>query len=398
MDEPVDRQPPVWVIPRESETELAIREAGKTLARLSVVPFYQRVGRATLWMGGVAGVNTDPSQRERGLARRLLTFAVDWMRDQGYDWTGLFGIPNFYTRFGYASALPEHELTIATVRAEMAQLRHAIRPMRQTDEERKALLQVYEAANRMTTGTVVRDPNRWKGFLKGPGWGTIPAVIVAVDPAGSDEEIRGYAVYHKFSDGVVVGEISALDYKAYESMLAYFARLGVERRTDRLIFLVPPSHPLTQIARRYGCQHQVRFPADRDGMWQVLNLVPLMEKMVVEFEARLQAAGILPGPGSKGVIGDKQDERAVEGIVLDVGECGSVSLVAERGALVAEAGARPGLPSFALSQQTLVQLLLGYRTIQEVIETSQAAGAPGSDWLEALFPAVDGVMWWPDRF
>ena len=120
MYEVVNQQPPVWVIPRESDTELAIKEGGRTLARLAVVPFHQRVGRALLWMGGVAGVNTDPVAREQGLARRLLTFAVEWMRDQGFDWSGLFGIPNFYTRFGYASALPEYELVIATARAEMA--------------------------------------------------------------------------------------------------------------------------------------------------------------------------------------------------------------------------------------------------------------------------------------
>ena len=101
------------------------------------------------------------------------------------------------------------------------------------------------------------------------------------------EKIRGYAVYHKYSDGVSVAEISALDYETYESLLSYFASLGVERRTDRLVFHVPKSHPIAQIARRFGCLWQVRYPADRDGMWRVLNLVPLMQKMVVEFEARL---------------------------------------------------------------------------------------------------------------
>lgn len=390
MDEPVDRQFPVWVIPRDSETELVIRENGEALARLHVIPFHQRVGRATLWMGGIAGVNTSPARREQGLARRLLTFAVAWMRDQGFDWTGLFGIPNFYTRFGYASALPEHELTIATVRAEQARMRHQVRPMRPTDEEREALLSIYEAANKTTTGTIVRDPARWKGFLKGPGWGTIPAVVVAVDSNGPGEEIRGYAVYHKFGDGVTVAEISALDYATYESLLAYFAQLGVERRVDRLVFLVPKSHPVARIARRFGCQYQVRYPADRDGMWQVLNLVPFMRKLAVEFQARLQAAGLLDGLGSQG--------DAPQGIVLDVGELGSVSLVIQGGNLTVEAGARPGLPGFALSQQALVQLLLGYRTIEEVIQTSKAADAAVTRWLEALFPEVEGVMWWPDRF
>lgn len=203
-------QNPVWVIPREFDTVLAIkadgRADGRTLARLAVVPFYQRIGRATLWMGGVAGVNTDPASREQGLARRLLTFAVEWMRDQGFDWSGLFGIPNFYTRFGYASALPEYELTIATARAEGARLSHLVRPLQGSEQERRALLDIYQTANATATGTVLRDPRRWKGFLKGPGWGTIPAVVVAIERNVSSHEdgaISGYAVYHKYSDDVL---------------------------------------------------------------------------------------------------------------------------------------------------------------------------------------------------
>lgn len=386
--ENVNRQTPVWIIPRESDTELAIRAEGRTLARLAVVPFHQRVGRATLWMGGVAGVNTDPAAREQGLARRLLTFAVEWMRDQGFDWSGLFGIPNFYTRFGYASALPEYELTIPTARAEAARMCHHVRPLQGNEHERLALLDIYQAVYATATGTVLRDPERWKGFLKGPGWGTIPAVVVAVDrsdryPHG--EKILGYAVYHKYSDGVTVAEISALAYSVYESLLAHFARLGVEKRASTLKFLVPKSHPLTEIARRFGCTWTVRFPADRDGMWRVLNLVPLMRKLAVEFEARLKEAGLF-------------GTHPIPGIAIDTGECGSVSLYAKGDGLAVAPGFRDGLPQVSLDQQTLVQLLLGYRAIDEVLETQGLTASPAAPWLRALFPEVEGVLWWPDRF
>ena len=110
-------------------------------------------------------------------------------------------------------------------------------------------------------------------------------------------------MYHKYSDGVTVAEIDALAYSVYESLLAHFARLGVEKRASTLKFLVPKSHPLTEIARRFGCTWTVRFPADRDGMWRVLNLVPLMRKLAVEFEARLKEAGLFgtrPIPGHHG--------------------------------------------------------------------------------------------------
>ena len=104
-----------------------------------------------------------------------------------------------------------------------------------------------------------------------------------------------------------------------------------------------------------------------------------------------------PGSRAAGHLLDQQT-GATRGIAFDTGECGSVSLFVEQGSLVVSGGIRPDLPRFSLTQQTLVQLLLGYRSIDEVIEAEGIAGAPGVDWLVALFPEQESVLWWPDRF
>lgn len=137
-------------------------------------------------------------------------------------------------------------------------------------------------------------------------------------------------------------------------------------------------------------------------MWRVLNLVPLMQKLAIEFEARLKEAGLLSvrhfGAGGSSPSLEIEGSDGVRGIALETGECGSVSLYVEHGALTVASGSRADLPRVSLNQQTLVQLLLGYRTIAEVLETRGLTGSPAARWLKALFPEVEGVLWWPDRF
>lgn len=404
--------PNVTVTRQGPNFELAVKEGDERLAHLYVMTLKQRIGRAVLLTGGIGGVHTAPAQREKGLSRHLLTYAVQFMTENGYDWSGLFGIPNFYTRFGYASALPEGKLNIATRRAELAVARHRLRPMLESDLD--TILSIYNQVNQDATGTIVREPGVWKGFSKASGWGTIPSVVVAVDGEAQDpSSILGYAVYNRFGNYITVAEVAALDETVYESLIAYFAKEAVAKRVESITFFAPREHPLTQTARRLGCSWQVHFYPDAEGMWRLLNLRSTFEKLLPEFEARLRRAGLLArrirarSESSPTVpSGSRPRHKAPpHGIVIDTGECGCVGLTVTGGRLrfveVTEdtrATDVSGFPRIAIDQQVIAQLLLGYRHIDEVIRTLGLRGRPGCEWLQALFPDVEGVVWWPDRF
>lgn len=248
---------------------LQIEENGETASRLYVVPFRQRIGSAWVRMGGIAGVNTPPKHREKGYARQLLRTAVEWLTGQGYDWSGLFGIGDFYHKYGYLSALSETWVSVPVRWAERAPLHHSMRLM--TAEDVPGVLDVYDAANAARTGTVERDRSKWRGFTKGTAWGVIQQAEVVLQ----GDAIAGYVVYDRYAEGVNVAEAAAVSLPAYESILARLAQLAVERRAERLRAYCPADHPFTRLCARYGCDVTVHYPYHRQGMWRILNLLPL---------------------------------------------------------------------------------------------------------------------------
>src|SRR6266536_1777487 len=81
---------------------------GKWVSGLEIVPLTIRVGSATVRMDGIGGVETDRAQRNRGYARRLLEATVEHMRRGDAALTMLYGIRDFYPKFGYTTAGPDY--------------------------------------------------------------------------------------------------------------------------------------------------------------------------------------------------------------------------------------------------------------------------------------------------
>lgn len=391
----------------ESDYRLEMKSGETSLSRLTVIPYRQRIGSSWVTMGGIAGVGTPAEHRLQGYARELLARTVQWMADEGYHWSGLFGIPNFYHRFGYVSALPEHQLSIPTRDAEAAMLRHRIRPWQESDIP--GTLAIYSEQNARRTGTVERVAGQWKGFRKAVQWGSIPAVDVAVDDAGA---MQGYVVYVKYADGVEVGEVGARSSSAYESLLKHLAGLAVERRAGNISAQVPRDHPFARLCARLGCSQTTTYPFSRAGMWRVLNQEALFAAISGELSARLAKAGW-------------QEDCC---LVIET-ELGRVHMQID-GAHIAlaprESHAYQGY-RISTTQAALTQALMGFVPLREALEGALNGGAspyeelgnaggnvsgaaplparadgPLPDrlarLLDVLFPLELALLWPPDRF
>ena len=90
----------VWKISLSTKDE-------QDMSRLWLHEYQMRFGTAQLKMGGIAGVGTNEGYRNRGYSRRVMEDSTTFMTENGFDVAMLFGIPNFYPKFGYATVLPE---------------------------------------------------------------------------------------------------------------------------------------------------------------------------------------------------------------------------------------------------------------------------------------------------
>ncbi|HEV3050743.1 MAG TPA: GNAT family N-acetyltransferase, partial [Longimicrobium sp.] len=98
---------------RPDWTRVVLAHADRALSSLAIIPFTLRVGRALVRMDGIGGVGTDAEYRHRGFARRVLEAAVDRMRAGDAALSMLYGIPDIYPKFGYATAGPDPLLFLA---------------------------------------------------------------------------------------------------------------------------------------------------------------------------------------------------------------------------------------------------------------------------------------------
>ncbi len=151
---------------------------GKEVSHLYVHDLEVRIGGSIVRVGGIGGVWTHEEYRRRGFARKVLEDALDYMREEGYDLSLLFGIPDFYHRFGYAPVLPEYSLSLRE-----EDLPKDVPAFRDYGEKgRDVVLDMYNENNHWRTGSVVRRSETWKGFVRGTSWYVAPEEGVLIPP------------------------------------------------------------------------------------------------------------------------------------------------------------------------------------------------------------------------
>src|SRR5258708_3422206 len=93
---------------RPGETEIRLVVEGQQVSSCKVFPLTLRVGAATVRIDGMGEVGTHEEHRNRGYSRRVLDAALDRMAAGDAALSVLYGIPNFYPKFGYVTVGPEY--------------------------------------------------------------------------------------------------------------------------------------------------------------------------------------------------------------------------------------------------------------------------------------------------
>lgn len=164
-------------------TKLSLVQAGAEVAHLFIIPFRVRVGQATLRVDGIGDVWTDEAHRQRGHARRLMEEAVRRMRAGDGALSVLYGIPDFYPKFGYASAGPEQIIVLHDLARNPAPP-PGWRIRRATPADLPAIQALYDQTTAGVVGAAVREP-------PGPSWSGRPwATLAAALERHDVEECR----------------------------------------------------------------------------------------------------------------------------------------------------------------------------------------------------------------
>jgi len=351
--------------------------AGEQVSRLFVKDLRMRVGGAVLRSGGIADVETKEHCRRRGYMRQVLERAAALMRQEGYDISALFGISDFYPRWGYASVFPETRLIIATKDAGRAQPAYPLRRLGR--DELAATLELYRRNNALRTGTVVRRRDRWAGFRHGSRYRWPTNVYGAFD---ARRRLMGYAVLDRSPAEAIVCEVGYRSEEVFGSLLAIAARQARRVHAEQIQVLAPADHPFVEFCQQLGCRLMLQYNRNGGAMARIINLQTCFTRLAPELTRRLRSS--------------RFDWRGRLAIKSDIGE---VTLRIEKSAVNCEEGGGAADARLEVGQALLTQLIFGYRRAAEALRVGGALlrGVP-VEVIEALFPRGYAYMWRPDHF
>ncbi len=352
---------------------------GKPVSRLRIEDYTMRLGGSWVRMGGIAAVETDPGQRGQGYGRRLLDGAVAYMRRKEYPVSLLFGVPDFYHRFGYTTVLVSKcAVRVPTAAAETLT---ATLPVREAGpEDTEALLAIYHADETARSGKLRRTRVSLFPHLAPDAewfWEARP-ILVAEQEGTPVAYALGNTEWREENSEwrVFLHELeapAAVAHTAGTSLIRALAAQAAARRQEWLSFEMLPDAPVLDALRPIGYSQEIMYRRNQGGMGRIIDLAGLANALAEPLSRRNEAMA---------------SETRVGTIVF---RCGGEEAEVEVGS---------GRPlAITLPQDALLQLLMGYRGIGELrLEYPACAAEQDAGVVDALFPRGYPYTWQIDHF
>ena len=243
-----------------------------------------RIGTAVVRVGGIGAVATDADCRKRGLMARTARASVRAMRDGGYDLSLLFGISDFYHRFGYTRAWSESDYIIGL--GDLPKEKPNVRLGTFNPKPRNDTAALYNRAGAGLTGTAVRPTYTripWPRPMQGRRW---------TDARG---RLAGYVVFEvhdgRFECCEACGNVDAI-----LRVLAVLARQYACREVR--LETMHDASPLIRRVRRGTCRVETRHHRCGGAMVALVDLPAALEKMRGELSRRLRQSHLAGWRGS----------------------------------------------------------------------------------------------------
>lgn len=354
---------------------------GETVSSLLVADYTMRIGATGVPMGGIVSVGTKEGYRNRGYSRRVVEHALAWMPANGFNVSILFGIDNYYHKYGYAVCLPECRIEVRTRDAERAESPLTTRPV--TEEDRPALHAIYADNYSGLTGSFVRsDHYHW--FRKGSNYFVPVEAVVFLDASG---DVSAYAVRDASEEHVTVCEVGIRRPEDAAAIVRWAAECAIAIRRETVAFLVPPDGLFADALAVYESKQTLTYPRNGAGgghilgMGRLLRLAPFLERMASEWTRRAHATSGLDAGTTLRLetdIGSARLRWTEEKIVVDDGERGDGCIQ---------------LPQWRLMQSTM-----GYHSPELILSFPEVTVQGDARLFSALFPRRPGYLWKTDQF
>jgi GNAT superfamily N-acetyltransferase len=371
-----------------------LSSAGQRLSGCRIIPLTIRIGISLVKVDGIGDVETAESHRGRGFGRRVMEAAVAQMEHGESALSMLYGITDYYPKFGFVTSGPEATLSLPLLNEPVA-LPAGWNVRGFESDDLPALQVLYERATLNAVGTAVR-PNGgypWGALLDSVQGGTSNDCRVIVSPDGAavgyvwrGEELTFVRLHSGYQpDALILAEAVAEEGTAADLAIQVCRSWGAEvaasqsRTVSEVMLFMPAEGAVADAARHVPSTFRQGYGPDGGWMARVLNAERLFRALQPELSFRLTQAGL-----------------SVKGSIRMVTDAGSVTLDCEGGLRLVSGG---GTRTVNLPQTTLVRLALGaYRPQDLLRRLDSPMGEEMENLLATLFPKREPQLYLADRF
>jgi len=376
-----------------------VLNAGEEVSCVETEQFVVRYGAATVECVYAGGVETQEAWRGRGLARRLITVVLERARAGGAAFALLYGIGDFYQRFGFATLGAEYGLALRhPEQGAVLPEGWRVRPAEEGDLPAIRRLYDADAASGVMTKERTHDDAVWgklAALVRGERAGDECRVVqdTGGDVAAYAWLGRGFwtvdhAQERYWPSDFFIGEVIAGDHAAADAVLAACRLWATEeaarrgRRVGTVRLGVSPRGAVTA-AGQYQEAEATSTSWDSAGpQVRTLSTRRLLAQIAPELSRRVVGLRA-PWQG-----------RAT----LHTSEGSATVRVTADGVSVSAGDARPGVTSIAVTQQTLIRLVLGaFPPAGLLARTAPELSGDARSCLLTLFPQREPFLYPLDR-
>ncbi|HOJ34143.1 MAG TPA: GNAT family N-acetyltransferase [Candidatus Hydrogenedentes bacterium] len=329
------------------------------------------MGESRLKMGGLGWVSTLEKYRGKGFCSALVRDTMDYMRSNNYHVSMLFGIPEFYERFGYCTCLVDYLVEMDTAEALTFDSPFSLRLACAHDIP--AISKIHNATNAAIPCSILRTTahfkNRWDRWRD---WYCL---------ADCHGKVEGYFIAHKHGTVLEVDDVGIAEPIFCAAVVGAVARIASEQGAAAIQFYVPPQHVLARYLLQFRSRHEMRIERNAGGMLTFVNVLETFENLIPEWESLL----------TNSVFRDAKCEFTF--CVRDE----VYRIRVNHGAI--DVSAFPGKNKITISSHDLMHLITGYRYAEDILTFAGANVAPEiHNIIMTLFPKRAPYVWRFDRF
>ncbi len=263
----------------------------RLVGHFGVYDMTQRVGRGSLRVAGIGAVACDAEFRKRGIVREVAAESVAGLAGAGYEVSLLYGIRNFYHRFGYVTGWPDYRWTVST-----GDLPEQETPAITCVSDYVALAHLANVWHEGIPGTAIRPTYRDNPRTghRGYQW---------QDAAGA---ISGFIVCKKSEDSLWVTDAAGDP----EEVLAV-CRAEASRQCCASVSIIafPPASPYVRALQKRPYTLTTTAEPDGGPMIRTVSLASALRSLADELASRLAAVGY-PAPLSL-VLDDGRNQALI---------------------------------------------------------------------------------------